>query len=222
MRFGIIGAGTVGTTIGSKLVRLGHEVVIGSRPSGGGRAAAWVAEADDGAGEGTPAEAAAFGEVVVNCTPGAASLEALAAAGEENLAGKLLIDVANPLDFSAGSEPTLTVANDDSLGERIQRAFPATRVVKAFNTMNSEVMVDPSLVDGDHVIFVCGEDAEAKARVSDLLGEIGWPAERVLDLGGISAARATEALILLWLRLAAIAGSYRFNFAIAPPAPDRG
>ena len=222
MRFGILGTGTVGTTIASKLVRLGHEVRVGSRSPGGERAVSWVEEAGDGAGEGTLADAAAFGEAVVNCTRGQGSLAALSAAGEENLAGKLLIDVANPLDFSGGSPPTLSVANDDSLGEQIQRAFPASRVVKAFNTMNSEVMVDPALVEGDHVIFICGEDPGAKVEVGELLAEIGWPVERVLDLGGISAARATEALIFLWLRVAGVVDSYRFNFSISRAASDRG
>jgi predicted dinucleotide-binding enzyme len=220
MRFGVLGTGMVGTTIGSRLVDLGHEVRLGSRSPGGDRAAAWVAEAGGGASEGSLADAAAFGEAVVNCTAGAGSLEALRAAGEENLAGKLLIDVANPLERSGDSGPRLSVVGDDSLGERIQREVPRARVVKALNTMNCAVMVDPTLVEGDHVAFICGEDRSAKAEATRLLGELGWPAQRVIDLGGISAARATEATIFLWVRIAEVVGSYRFNFEIAREASN--
>jgi predicted dinucleotide-binding enzyme len=215
MRIGVLGTGMVGTTIGAKLVALGHQVRLGSRSPGGGRAAAWVAQAGDGASEGSLATAAAFGEAVINCTPGTGSLEALRAAGSRNLADKLLIDVANPLERSGDSQLRLAVSNDDSLGEQIQREFPRTRVVKALNTMNCAVMVNPGLVPGDHVAFVCGEDRSAKAAATALLGQFGWPADRVIDLGGISAARATESVIFLWSRIAKVVGSYDFNFEIA-------
>jgi predicted dinucleotide-binding enzyme len=220
MRFGVLGTGMAGTTIGSKLVELGHEVRLGSRTPGGNAATAWVEKAGENASQGALADAAAFGEIVLNCTAGAGSLEALRAAGEENLAGKLLIDIANPLDDQGDSRPRLSVCNDDSLGEQIQRAFPGTRVVKGLNTMNCEVMVNPGLVEGEHVAYLCGDDRSAKAEATRILGEFGWPAERVIDLGGISAARGTEALILLWLPIARLLGSYRFNFEIARPAPN--
>ncbi|HEX5400875.1 MAG TPA: hypothetical protein VFX16_01090, partial [Pseudonocardiaceae bacterium] len=129
------------------------------------------------------------------------------------LAGKLLVDVSNPLDFS-GAGPALSVAGADSVGERLQRALPDTTVVKALNTVNCAVMVDPGLVPGEHVVFVCGNDADAKARTTALLGEFGWPAERVLDIGDITGARATEGYLLLWLRLAARTGSAPLNIAI--------
>ena len=121
------------------------------------------------------ADAAGHGELVFNCTNGVASLEALAAAGEENLAGKILVDVANPLDFSQGMPPTLTVCNDDSLGEQIQRAYPDAKVVKTLNTVNAGVMVDPGSVPGEHDVFICGDDDEAKAQVTRLLEPFGWP-----------------------------------------------
>jgi 8-hydroxy-5-deazaflavin:NADPH oxidoreductase len=140
MKLAVLGTGIVGATIASKLVALGHEVRMGSRTTGNERAVAWAEEAGAGASEGTFADAATFGEVVFNCTAGTASLEALSAAGEENLAGKVLVDVANPLDFSQGMPPTLAVCNTDSLGEQIQRAFPDARVVKTLNTVNAEVM----------------------------------------------------------------------------------
>ncbi len=214
MRIGVLGTGMVGRAIGSKLVELGHETRMGSRSAGNQDAVTWAAEAGDAASEGSFDDAAAFGELLFNCTAGTASLDALEAAGAENLGGKVLVDVANPLDFSQGMPPTLAVCNDDSLGERIQRAHPDVRVVKALNTINCEVMVDPASVPGDHAIFVCGDDAGARAEVTELLGEFGWPPERVLDLGGIESARGTEMYLPLWLRTMGALGGARFNIEI--------
>ncbi len=190
----------MGTTIAGKLRELGHDVLIGSRSAG-----------DDA----VPfADAAAHGELVFNCTNGSASLQALDSAGAENLVGKVLIDVANVLDFSQGRPPHAGVSIDDSLGEQIQRAFPEARVVKAMNTVNANVMVAPSTVPGEHDIFVCGNDEEAKAQVAELLQTFGWPAERILDLGDISAARGTELYLALWLRLMGPAGGAAFNIHV--------
>ena len=213
MRIAVLGTGVVGRTIGSKLVEIGHEVRMGSRRAGNDAAVAWAEEAG-AAGEGSFGDAAGFGEIVFNCTAGGSSLDALAAAGEANLAGKVLIDVANPLDFSAGMPPTLSICNDDSLGERIQATFPEARVVKALNTVNSAVMVEPARVGGDHVVFVCGGDAGAKGEVEELLGSFGWPAERIVDLGGIAAARGTEMYLPLWLTLYGKLGTGDFNIAL--------
>ena len=204
----------VGQAISSKLVGIGHEVRMGSRTAGNEGAVAWASGAGDAASEGTFADAASFAEVVLNCTAGTASLEALEAAGAGNLAGKVLVDVANPLDFSGGMPPTLSVCNTDSLGERIQSAFPEARVVKALNTINCDVMVNPGMISGDHVVFVCGEEDAAKAQVIGLLGEFGWPAERVIDLGGISAARGTEMYLPLWLRIMGATGTGHFNIGV--------
>jgi predicted dinucleotide-binding enzyme len=205
----------VGKTIASKLVELGHEVSMGSRAAGNENAVAWATEAGEGASEGAFADAAEFGEIVFNCTAGVASLDALKAAGDTNLAGKLLIDVANPLDFSHGMPPSLSVCNTDSLAERIQRAFPATRVVKALNTVNCDVMVEPARVPGEHIVFVCGNDAEAKEKAVRLLSEFGWRVERVLDLGDITAARSTEMYLPLWLNLMGQLGTLHFNIELA-------
>lgn len=191
----------VGKTLATKLRDLGHDVQIGSRSAG-----------DDS----VPfAEAAAHGELVFNCTAGTASLEALGAAGTENLAGKILVDVANPLDFSKGMPPTLSVCNDDSLGEQIQRAFPDAKVVKALHTVNASVMVDPGSVPGKHDLFMCGNDDDAKAQVSSgILQSFGWPADRIHDLGDITGARATEMYLPLWLRLMGVVGSPTFNIRV--------
>lgn len=217
MKIAVLGTGVVGQTIGTKLIELGHEVVMGSRQAGNDAAVTWSEGAGETAGEGSFGDAAGFGEIVFNCTAGGSSLDALAAAGEANLTGKVLIDVANPLDFSAGMPPTLSICNDDSLGERIQAAFPEARVVKTLNTVNSAVMVEPGRVGGDHVVFVCGENGDAKGEVEELLESFGWPAERIVDLGGIAAARGTEMYLPLWLALYGKLGSGDFNIAVERP-----
>lgn len=215
MRVGVLGTGMVGRTIATKLVALGHDVRMGARDAASEKAAEWVASTGERSSQGTFADAASFGELVFNCTAGAASLDALALAGEDSLAGKALVDVANALDFSRGMPPSLTVCNTDSLGEQIQRAFPEARVVKALNTMNHEVMVDPSLVPGEHDVFVCGEDASAKSEVASLLESFGWSRERIVDLGGIVASRGTEAYLLLWLALMGARGTPRLNIHVS-------
>ncbi len=214
MKIAVLGSGMVGTTIGSKLVSLGHEVRLGSREATNEKAAAWAAAAGARASHGTFADAAAFGDVVFNCTLGAAALAVLEAAGTANLRGKILVDTSNPLDFSKGMPPTLFAGNTDSLGEQIQRAFPETRVVKALNTINCYVMVDPARVaGGDHDTFISGNDPEAKGRVAEILrGWFGW--KNVIDLGDITTARGTESYLPLWIRLWGALGTPDFNIKI--------
>ncbi len=214
MRIGVLGTGTVGRTLGQALVERGHEVRMGSRAAGNEHATAWAEANGPLASEGTFADAAAFGELALNATAGAASLQALEMAGSELLAGKVLIDVANPLDFSRGIPPTLTVCNDDSLAERIQRAFPDVHVVKALNTVTAAVMVQPGLVPGRHTMFVCGNDAGAKAQAGELLQGFGWPADAILDLGDITAARGMEMYLPLWLRLFGTTGTAILNVEV--------
>ncbi|HEX8754127.1 MAG TPA: NAD(P)-binding domain-containing protein [Solirubrobacterales bacterium] len=214
MRIGVLGTGAVGQAIAGRLVELGHEVTMGSRSADNGAMQTWLQGAGEGAAGGTFADAAAAGELIFNCTAGTASLEALEAAGAANLAGKTLVDVANPLDFSHGMPPRLSVCNDDSLGERIQAAHPDARVVKALNTVNASVMVEPSRVRGDHAIFVCGDDEAAKAQVTALLEAFGWPRDAIVDLGDITGARGTEMYLPLWLRLHGALDTTDFNIAI--------
>jgi 8-hydroxy-5-deazaflavin:NADPH oxidoreductase len=214
MKIGVLGTGMVGQAIATKLASLGHEIRMGSRKAGNEDAVAWVTEVGKGASEGTFADAAQFGELVVNCTAGVASVDALTAAGAENLAGKVLVDIANPLDFSQGMPPTLAFCNDDSLGERIQATFPEARVVKTLNTMNCQVMVDPARVPGEHAVFVSGDDDSAKHEVTALLAGFGWPAERIIDLGGISTARGTEMYLPLWLSLYGELQTGDFNIGV--------
>ena len=214
MKIAVLGTGTVGQTIASKLVSLGHEVKLGSRSAGNPKAVDWVKKAGGGASEGTFADAAGFAELVFNCTKGAGSLEALRAAGAPNLEGKLLIDVTVPLDFSKGMPPSLFVCSTDSLGETVQREFPAAKVVKTLSTVNCSVMVDPRRVaGGEHDMFVAGNDADAKSQVSELLKSwFGW--KNVLDLGDITAARGMEAYVLFWVRLWGALKTAEFNIKV--------
>lgn len=214
MRYGVLGTGTVGEAIATKLVSLGHEVKMGARDPKNEKAAVWVAKQGAKASQGTFADAAGFGELLFNCTSGAGSLDALKAAGEENLSGKVLVDISNPLDFSKGMPPTLFVSNTDSLGEQIQRAFPKTHVVKTLNTLSAHLMVDPkSLAGGDHDLFISGNDADAKGKVKELLGTFGW--KTIHDLGDITTARGTESILPVWIRLWGALGDANFNFKIA-------
>lgn len=203
MRIGVLGTGMVGRTLAARLGELGHDVRVGSRSAGEGTV--------------TFADAAAHGEVVVNATAGTASLQALNAAGEDNLAGKVLVDVANPI-ASYGPPITLDPVGEDSLAEQIQRRFPAARVVKALNTVTAPVMVDPGSVPGAHDVFLAGDDDEAKDVVRALLVQIGWPDAGIHDVGGVSAARGLEMYLVLWLSLASTLGRYDFNIhVVAPP-----
>jgi hypothetical protein len=222
MRVGVLGSGMVGQTIGSKLAERGEDVVLGTRSPtnlGGKRGmgaplSEWLSKVGPNGRLGTFAEAAEQGEIVINATSGAGALEALRMAGAKNLDGKILIDISNPLDFSKGMPPSLSICNTDSLGEQIQRAFPGAKVVKTLNTTNALIMVDPGrLAGGDHDVFVSGNDAQAKRRVADLLKRwFGWT--NVIDLGDISTARGTEMLLPIWLRLLSALGTPMFNFKI--------
>lgn len=213
MNIGVLGTGMVGKAIASKLVELGHQACMGSRSTTSEAGAAWASDAGANATYGTFADAARHGDLLFNCTNGAASIAALESCEGSALDGKVLIDVANPLDFSKGMPPTLFVCNDDSLGERIQNAFPTLKVVKTLNTVNASIMVDASLLSGDHDLFMSGNDTDAKAQVKDLLMKsFGW--KIVHDLGDITTARCTEMVLPLWIRLWGTVGSPMFNFHV--------
>ena len=212
MRIGVLGSGVVGQTIGSKLIHLGHEVMMGSRDPANATAITWAKKEGPWASFGTFANAAAFAEIVFNCTQGSASITALRQAGKESLDGKILIDTANPLDYSTDVW-TLTVANTDSLGEQIQREFPGTRVVKSLNTMNCNVMVEPDKLTERTDVFVSGDDTEAKAVVISILRDwFGW--KSVIDLGGIATSRGVEMFVVLWQGLRMWTSSHRFNIKV--------
>lgn len=213
MNIAVLGTGMVGNAIGAKLIDLGHRVMMGSRTNDNSKAAEWRTANGSNALTGTFADAAAFASIVFNCTKGEFSLEALHLAGDQNLRGKILVDLANGLDFSKGMPPSLLICNTDSLGETIQQEFPDVKVVKTLNTMSCQIMVNPQLVQGEHDIFICGNDAGAKATISQLLKDFGW--RNILDLGDITAARGTEQLLPIWIRLMGILGTPMFNFHVA-------
>ena len=216
MKIGILGTGMVGSTLGTAFIAKGHEVKMGSRDAINEKAMEWTQANGKNATQGTFEDAAVFGDIIFNCTKGEHSLEALTAAGEQNLANKILVDVANPLDFSKGMPPTLSLVNDTSLGEVIQTAFPQAKVVKALNTLNCTLMVDANqLANGDHNLFICGNNADAKQEVKELLHDnFNWKTENIIDLGDITNARGTEQLLPIWIRLWGALGTADFNFKI--------
>ncbi len=214
MRCGVLGTGIVGQTLGAALVGLGHEVCMGSRSLPNEPSQAWADANGDAARVGTFAEAAAFGDIVLNCTAGVHSLAVVEQAGSTAFTGKVVVDVANPLDFSEGFPPRLAVAPGDSLAEQIQRLLPDAHVVKALNTVTASVMVDPGSLEQPTDLFVAGDDEGAKDQVTTLLAELGWSRDRVRDLGGLSAARSLEAYVMLWVGLMQSTGSTQFNVRV--------
>jgi len=203
MKIAILGTGAVGTTIATKLIELGHQVMIGSRSKTNEKAIEFVNKFEKNASNGTFEEAATFGEIIFNCVKGQFVIEALRQAGN-GIINKILIDISNPIDTSKGMTFSLIpeLCHTNSLGEEIQKVFPNTKVVKTLNTMWSTLMMIPSMLnDGDHTNFICGNDEEAKNIVKNLLKEIGWKDEATIDLGDITASRGTEAMLQLWWKI---------------------
>jgi len=225
MKIGILGTGIVGQTIAEKLLQLGHQVMIGTRNKkdtlaktdkdnfGRPPFSEWIKN-NSKIKFGTFTEAAESGEFIVNATNGFGTLPALEAAGKKNLAGKVMLDISNPLDFSKGMPPSLFISNTDSLGEQIQRTYPEAKVVKALNTMNAYIMVNPSLLPDDHNVFLNGNDPSAKNEVKKLLISFGWKEKNIIDMGDISTARGTEQLLPIWVRLWGSLQTPMFNFKI--------
>jgi predicted dinucleotide-binding enzyme len=214
----------VGRTNAARLAQLGHDVYIGTRDVSKAMSRVdrdargdlpikdWLMM-NPGVKLVTFREAAEKGELIINATKGEHSIEALRSAGEQNLNGKVLVDISNPLDFSKGMPPTLLVSNSDSLGEQIQRTFPKVKVVKTLNTVNATLQAEPmKLAKGDHDIFIGGNDPSAKAEVERLLGQYGW--KNVIDLGDITSARGMEMLLIIWVSLMGKLGTPMFNFRV--------
>lgn len=210
MKIGVLGTGEVGQALGGKLVELGHDVMMGARSADNEKVLAFAEKT--GGKAGSFADAAAHGELIIHCARGNSAVDVLRAAGTDNLAGKAVIDVSLPLDFSAGFPPSLFVSNTDSLGETIQRAFPDARIVKTLNTMNHRIMIDPRSLPGQSTVFVSGNDAAAKGQAKDLLRQMGW--QSIIDLGDITTARGTEQFLPLWVRLWSSLGTPEFNISV--------
>lgn len=225
MKIAVFGTGVVGQTLSEKLVSIGHEVMIGTRNAKDALARTGTdhfgrpsfgewSRKNPKVKVGDYAGAAAFAALIVNATNGSGTLPALEQAGKQNLSGKILLDISNPLDFSKGMPPTLSVCNTDSLGEQVQRAYPDMKVVKSLNTMTAALMVDPSLLPDDHHVFMNGNDPAAKEKVKELLVSFGWKERNIIDMGDISTARGTEQLLPLWIRLYGSFKTGMFNFKI--------
>jgi 8-hydroxy-5-deazaflavin:NADPH oxidoreductase len=214
MKIAVLGTGSVGNAIGSKLVALGHEVVMGSRTAGNEKATKWVSENGPKASNGTFADAASKSELIVLATNGGATLDIVKLAGTANFTGKVVIDISNPLDFSKGMPPTLLPEfnNTTSLSEEVQKLIPDAHVVKTWNTMNAGLMVNPGMLQDSGTIFISGNSADAKATVKGILEAVGW--KHILDLGDATAARGAEQVVILWVRIWGALGTPQFNFKI--------
>ncbi len=218
MNIGVLGTGMVGETIATALIEKGHDVRMGSRSANNEKAAEWVKKSKNHASQGDFNHAASFGEILFLCLNGAHAVDAVNSVNSDNVSGKIVIDVTNPLDFTKGMPPRLVegLNNSTSLGEEIQKALPTAFVVKTLNTVNAHVMVNPALVhNGDHSLFICGNDADAKNKVKHFLVDtFGWKPENLLDLGGIQSARGMEAYVPFWVMMMQATGSPMFNIKV--------
>jgi predicted dinucleotide-binding enzyme len=212
MKIGVLGTGDVGKAIGKGFAALGHEVKMGARSASSDKALVFVKEAGAKASAGTFTDAAAFGEIVVLATLGVEYESVLAKAGKQNFKGKIVIDTTNPLDFSGGMPPKLAYAGQDSGGERIQKALPDAKVVKAFNIVGNALMFRPQLQGGPPDMFIAGNHDDAKKTVTGILKDFGWPI--VHDLGGIESSRYLEAMCIVWVVSAAKTNAWNQAFKL--------
>ena len=212
MRVGVLGSGQVGQRLAAGFRSRGHEVMIGSRDPAKPELVQWLSGEGAGIEAGTFAAAAAHGELVVLAVLGNAAEQAIAGAGRENFSGKVVIDAMNPLDFSGGFPPKLSITGEDSLGERVQRALPDAKVVKAFNTIGNAYFVDPVFSDGEPTMLIAGEDEEAKRTVGDVLADFGW--SDTVDIGGIEGARELEAICIAWVKIGGKRGAWDHGFKL--------
>jgi 8-hydroxy-5-deazaflavin:NADPH oxidoreductase len=211
-RVGVLGTGEVGRRLAAGFRGRGHQVTIGSRDPEKPELREWLAEGGTGIEADTFGKAAADGVLVVLAVLGDAAPDVIANAGPENFAGKVVIDAMNPLDFSGGFPPKLSICGEDSLGERVQRALPDARVVKAFNIIGNPYFVDPSFSDGQPTMLIAGDDAEAKRTVTDLLADFGW--SDTLDIGGIEGSRELEAICIAWVKIGGARGAWDHGFKL--------
>jgi predicted dinucleotide-binding enzyme len=211
-RVGVLGTGEVGRRLAAGFRRRGHEVTIGSRDPEKPELREWLSGEGTGIEAGSFAEAAAAGELLVLAVLGDAAEQVIADAGRENFLGKVVIDAMNPLDFSGGFPPRLSISGEDSLGERVQRALPEAKIVKAFNIIGNPYFVDPSFSEGQPTMLIAGDDADAKATVTDLLADFGW--SDIVDLGGIEGSRELEAICIAWVKIGGVRGAWDHGFKL--------
>ena len=211
-RVGVLGSGEVGRRLAAGFQSRGHAVMIGSRDPGKPELREWLSGDGAGVKAGTFEQAAVHGELLVLAVLGSAAQDAIAEAGLENFGGKVVIDAMNPLDFSAGFPPRLSVTGEDSLGERVQRTLPAAKVVKAFNTIGNPYFVDPSFSGGQPTMLIAGNDESAKRTVTDVLNDFGW--SDVVDMGGIESSRELEAICIAWVKIGGARGAWDHGFKL--------
>jgi 8-hydroxy-5-deazaflavin:NADPH oxidoreductase len=211
-RVGVLGTGEVGRRLAAGFSSRGHEVMIGSRDPDKPELHEWLSGPGAGIEAGLFADAARHGELLVLAVLGNAAPDAIAEAGPANFGGKVVIDAMNPLDFSAGFPPKLSITGEDSLGERVQRELPDARVVKAFNTIGNQYFVDPSFTEGQPTMLIAGDDEAAKRTVGDLLADFGWPAP--VDIGGIEGSRELEAICIAWVKIGGLRGAWDHGFKL--------
>ena len=211
-RVGVLGTGVVGRRLAAGFRGRGHEVIIGSRDPDKPELREWLSADGTGIRSGTFAEAAAASQLLVLAVLGDAAEQVIQDAGRESFAGKVVIDAMNPLDFSGGFPPKLSISGEDSLGERVQRALPDASVVKAFNIIGNPYFVDPSFSDGEPTMLIAGNDADAKRRVTDLLADFGW--SDIVDIGGIDGSRELEAICIAWVKIGGVRGAWDHGFKL--------
>jgi NADPH-dependent F420 reductase len=211
-RVGVLGTGAVGRRLATGFKGRGYEVMIGSRDPGKSDLREWLSDEGAGVQAATFKEAAEHGELLVLAVLGDAAQDVIAHAGAENFGGKVVIDAMNPLDFSGGFPPKLSISGEDSLGERVQRALPDAKVVKAFNTIGNQYFVDPEFSEGSPTMLIAGDDEGAKRLVSDLLADFGW--SDTFDIGGIEGSRELEAICIAWVKIGGARGSWDHGFTL--------
>ena len=211
MRIGILGTGDVGQALGTGFISRGHQVRLGSRNAQNDKARAWASKNGPTASAGGFRDAAEFGELVVLATLWTGTENAIRLADPELCVGKVVIDVTNPLLFAPNELPRLALGHTDSGGEQVQRWLPGARVVKAFNIVGNAHMVDPDFPGGPPDMFICGDDAEARATVAGICTSFGWPS---IDIGGLSGARVLEPMCILWVMYGIRAGSWNHAFKL--------
>lgn len=211
-RVGVLGSGEVGRRLAAGFCSRGHEVMIGTRDPGKDELREWLSGDGAGVAAGTFSQTAAHGQLLALAVLGNAALEAISEAGPPNFDGKILIDATNPLDFSGGFPPKLSISGEDSLGERVQRALPGAKVVKAFNTIGSFYFVDPSFPDGKPTMLIAGDDEQAKRAVGDVLVDFGWPDP--VDIGGIEGSRQLEAICIAWVKIGGLRNAWDHGFRL--------
>jgi predicted dinucleotide-binding enzyme len=209
---GVLGSGEVGRRLAAGFCSRGHDVMIGSRDPGKPGLRDWLAGGGAGGNAGTFGQAAAHGELLVLAVLGNAAEEVIAAAGPGNFSGKVVIDAMNPLDLSGGFPPRLSITGEDSLGERVQRALPGAKVVKAFNTIGNPYFVDPRFSQGQPTMLIAGDDEAAKRTVGDVLADFGW--SDVVDIGGIEGSRELEAICIAWVKIGGARGAWDHGFKL--------